>query len=133
MSIYVNQDYAQPSAHLRRYSLRLDGFSSVNAPYDGGEFVTKPLRFQGQHLQLNCATSAAGSIRVELQDAAGTPLPGYAAIDCVEFFGNSIEHTVSWKQGSDISQLASQPVRLRFLMKDADVFALRFAPAATKP
>ena len=36
MSLYVNQDYAQPTAHLRRYSMRLDGFTSIAAPYTGG-------------------------------------------------------------------------------------------------
>ena len=46
--MYVNQDYAQPTAHLRRYSLRLDGFASAQADYAGGELVTKPLVFQGR-------------------------------------------------------------------------------------
>ena len=128
MSLYVNQDYAQPSAHLRRYSMRLDGFASVNAPYEGGEFITQPLRFEGRQLLLNFATSAAGGIRVEIQDADGKPLPGYTAADCVEVLGNSIERAVAWKKGPDVSQLAGQPVRLRFVMKDADLFALRFAP-----
>ena len=47
MSLYVNQNYGQPTAHLRRYSLRLDGFASVGADYDGGEMRTKPLTFSG--------------------------------------------------------------------------------------
>ena len=29
MSLYVNQNYGQPTACLHRYSLRLDGFASV--------------------------------------------------------------------------------------------------------
>ncbi len=128
MSVYVNQDYAQPTSHLRRYSMRLDGFASVNAPYEGGEFLTKSLRFEGGKLQLNCATSAAGSIRVEIQDADGKPLPGFTLQDCTEIFGNSIERTVSWKSGGDLSKLAGQSVRLRFVMKDADVYALQFIP-----
>lgn len=37
MSLYVNQDYAQPTAHVRRYSLRIDGFSSLSAGYEGGK------------------------------------------------------------------------------------------------
>ena len=45
MSIYVNQDYAQPTAHLHRYSLRLDGFTSISAPYTGGEVITKLFYF----------------------------------------------------------------------------------------
>jgi len=31
MSLYVNHDYAQPTAHLRRYSLRLDGKSATRS------------------------------------------------------------------------------------------------------
>lgn len=37
-----------------------------------------------------------------------------------------IERIVAWKQGADVSTLAGRPVRLRFTMKDADLFALRF-------
>ena len=48
MSIYVNQNYAQPTAHLRRYSMRLDGFGSIRADYDGGELLTRPLVFRRQ-------------------------------------------------------------------------------------
>ena len=55
MSFYVNRNYAQPSAYLARYALRLDGFSSVNAPYSGGEMVTKPLRFAGKLLDFQTA------------------------------------------------------------------------------
>ena len=126
MSLYVNQDYTQPTAHLRRYAMRLDGFASVNAPYEGGELLTKPLRFKGRHLMLNFATSAAGSIRVEIQDVEGKPIPGYAAADCVEIIGNRLAWPVRWKKEGDLSALAGRPVRLRFVMKDADLFALRF-------
>jgi hypothetical protein len=35
---------------------------------------------------------------------------------------------VHWQGRSDLSALAGRPVRLRFVLKDADVFALRFAP-----
>ncbi|MGE0761510.1 MAG: hypothetical protein AB7O38_31140, partial [Pirellulaceae bacterium] len=78
MSIYVNQDYAQPTAHLHRYSVRLDGLASLRAGYSGGEVVTKPLTFAGRRLLLNFATSAAGGVRVEVQDAKGKPLPGFS-------------------------------------------------------
>lgn len=132
MSLYVNQDYAQPTAHLKRYSMRLDGFASVQAPYAGGELVTKPLKFSGAKLELNFATSAAGSIRVEIQDEAGKPIGGFAAGDCVEIIGNEIERAVRWKSGADVSSLAGKTVRLRFIMKDADFYALRFATTTAK-
>ena len=60
MSLYVQSDYGQKSAHLQRYSLRLDGFSSLRAPLAGGELLTRPLTFTASQLLLNFATSRGG-------------------------------------------------------------------------
>ena len=127
MSIYVNRDDAQPTAHLARYSLRLDGFGSARAPYEGGEVITKPLRFKGGRLSINYSTSAAGSVRVEIQDEAGSALPGYTLADCREIIGDEIERTVAWKKGSDVGALAGRAVRLRFVLHDADLYAFQFS------
>tara|TARA_R110002095_G_scaffold28435_1_gene28311 strand:- start:449 stop:1921 length:1473 start_codon:yes stop_codon:yes gene_type:complete len=126
MSVYVNQDYAQPTAHLRRYSLRLDGFASVRADYAGGELVTKPLIFDGSELSINFSTSAAGGIKVEIQDEAGQPIPGFTLADSREQIGNEVNRIVSWKGGKDLKSLSGKPVRLRFVMKDADLYSLQF-------
>jgi hypothetical protein len=126
MSFYVNQSYGQPTAHLRRYSLRTDGFASVNAPYSGGELITRPLTFSGRELSVNFATSAAGGIQVEIQDLAGAPVPGYTLTDALELIGNETDRVVRWKSDSDVSALAGRPVRLRFVMKDADLYAIQF-------
>jgi len=127
MSVYTNQDYAQPTAHLHRYSLRLDGFASVRAPYEGGEVVMKPLRFEGDRLLLNFSTSAAGGVRVEIQDDAGKPIPGFTLADSVESIGNEIERPARWKKGSDLSSLKGKDLKFRFVMKDADLFAIGLA------
>jgi hypothetical protein len=127
MSLYVNQNYGQPTSHLRRYSLRLDGLASVHASFEGGELLTKPLTFSGTKLILNFATSAAGGIRVEIQDAGGKPVPGFSLDDSVETIGNEIERAISWKGGDDVSSLAGKTVRLKFVLNDADIYALRFA------
>jgi hypothetical protein len=126
MSIYVNQDYAQPTAHLHRYSLRLDGFTSVNAPYKGGEVLTKPFTFTGNELEINYSTSAAGEIRIEIQDENGKPIPGFTLEESQILIGNEIARTVSWKGNKNVKELASNPVRLRIYMKDADLYSLRF-------
>jgi hypothetical protein len=126
MSLYVQHRYGQPSHHLKRYTLRTDGFASVNASYHGGEFVTKPLRFVGKNLVINFATSAPGSLRFEIQDQDRKPIAGYTLEESVEVIGNEIERIVSWKKGDDVSRLANQAVRLRVVIKDADLYALRF-------
>jgi hypothetical protein len=111
---------------LRRYTIRLDGFVSLSAPLAGGELTTVPLTFQGKRLSINYATSAAGSLRVEIQDAAGQPIPGFTLGEADELFGDSVDQHVFWKHGDDVGRLAGQPVRLRFVLHDADVFAFQF-------
>lgn len=126
MSLYVNKNYGQPTAQIVRYSMRLDGFASIHAGIEGGELITKPLRFEGKALELNFATSAAGSVRVEIQDANGKPLPGYALSDSRELIGDQMAREARWSQGTDVSALSGKTVRLRFVLRDADLFALRF-------
>jgi len=132
MSLYVATHNTLRTSHLRRYSLPLDRFASVNAPYAGGSMVTKSLTFSGDRLVLNYSTSAAGSLRVEILDEAGKPLPGFTAADCDEIVGDELERTVSWQGRTDLRALAGRAVRLRFHMVDADLYALRF-PAAPQP
>jgi hypothetical protein len=110
----------------RRYTLRLDGVASVNAPLDGGELITKPLKFAGNELEINYSTSAAGEMRVELQDANGKPLPGFTLADCDPIYGDHIARTVTWHSGTDLGKIAGKPIRIRFAMSDADLYSLKF-------
>lgn len=126
MSIYVNQDYAQPTAHLRRYSLRLDGFASLSAGYEGGELVTKPFVFEGKTLEFNYATSAAGEVRVALLDEEGAEIPGFSMKESQELIGNELAKKVNWNGSTDVSSLSGKVVRMRIALKDADVYAFRF-------
>ena len=126
LSLYCMQNWRLPSVHIRRYTLRLDGFVSVQAGYDGGELITKPIVFSGKRMFLNYSTSAVGSLRVELQDEDGKPLPGFALHDCLEIYGDRVDAAVSWKSSADVAALAGETVRIRFVIRDADLYALRF-------
>ena len=128
LSIYVNEGYWRgQGASLRRYTLRVDGFVSLNAPLSGGEMVTKPIKFQGRELELNFSASAAGSVRVEiLHGQVDSAIEGYRLADCVEILGDDLERTVRWAQGADLGKLSGEAVRLRFVLHDADLFAFRF-------
>lgn len=128
LSLYATESYwTDHSSAVRRYTLRLDGFVSARAPLSGGELITKPVQFGGSKLALNFATSAAGSIRVELQDASGKALPGFSLEDCSPVFGDTIDRTITWKQGSNLAVLKGTPVRLRFELKDSDLYSYQFA------
>lgn len=131
MSLYYHQHDGQYSFHLRRYVLRTDGFASVSAPAEGGELLTKPLRFSGSQLSVNFATSAAGSLRLEVQDESGRPVPRYSLEDAVEQFGDETARVVTWKHGADVSRLSGRAVRLRFVLSDADLYSLQFQTPAS--
>jgi hypothetical protein len=126
MAFYVSRNYGQDTAHLQRFTMRLEGFSSISAPYVGGELVTKAIRFTGRELVINYSTSAAGSVWVEIEDAAGQPIDGYRREQVDEIIGDEIDRVVSWEGNSDVSALAGVPVRLRFLMRDADLYSVTF-------
>ncbi|MBM3873617.1 MAG: hypothetical protein FJ382_07750 [Verrucomicrobia bacterium] len=133
ISLFVERHYTAPSNRIERFVIRTDGFTSLNADAQGGEFVTKPLRFKGENLVLNYATSASGSIRVEVQDVNGHPLPGFELERSVPLWGDEIEGTVRWERPEKawtdplkVSGLAEKPIRLRFVLRNADLYSLRF-------
>lgn len=149
-SIYSHEcdDKDPDRGAYRRFTIRQCGFVSVHAPathtqylqheahapaapasWTGGRLLTKPLIFAGKSLVINYSTSAAGVVLVEIQQADGTPIPGYGLNQCEIIFGDHVDRVVSWKgSGSDLSHLAGRPIRLRFLLNDADLYSLQFRP-----
>lgn len=105
---------------------RLDGFVSADADHKGGWLQTPTLTFRGGKLRLNIDTGSAGTAFVELQDAEGKPLPGFGLKDCEEIGGNFIDQCVYWKGKPDVSMLAGKPVRIRYVLKRAKLYAFQF-------
>ena len=128
LSMYVSEGYWRgPGVSQRRYTLRVDGFVSLHAPPSGGTMITKPIRFRGNNLELNFSASAAGSVRVELlHGQVDKAIDGFGLDDCVELLGDDLDRTVRWTQGADVSNFSGEIVRLRFVLKDADIYSFRF-------
>lgn len=118
MSIYHKDGY--------RYRLRADGFISVQAGATPGELITKPIRFRGSKLEVNFSSSAAGGLRVEIQDANGRAIPGFRASEAKELIGDKIAQTVEWKNSPDLSKLAGKTVLLRFSLLECDLYSFKF-------
>ena len=132
LSLYVARHYTYPSAHIERMTLRMDGFVSVNAGYPGGELVTKPVIFSGNRMYLNYATSGAGSIRIEFQNEKGQALPGFSLEESPVLYGDEIDGEVVWPRPDTrtdrmpLRRITGQTVKIRFVMRDADLYAFRF-------
>ena len=113
---------------ISRVVLRRDGFISVSAGNNEGQFTTPPLKVVGRRLQLNVDTSATGIVRVACLDSAGKPLPGYALEDCdIIHTANEINRVVTWRGVSDAPAPRDGILRLRIALRNADVYAFQFA------
>jgi hypothetical protein len=112
---------------ISRLALRRDGFISARAAYSGGEFTTPPMKFSGRELVLNVDTSATGMLRCELLDKNKKPIKGYTLEDCdLIHTANELDRPVRWKRQSEVSSPAGQPVRLRVVYRDTDLYAFQF-------
>jgi hypothetical protein len=118
--------YTGQGSRLRRFTYRPDGLVALTADDQGGEAVTRPIAFAGDKLVLNYRTRDKGSLRVELQNADGSPVASFAAADCQSLRGDSQAADVQWNAAADLGALAGQPVRVRFIVQDAYLYSFRF-------
>lgn len=116
-SLYISEHYRHDDHRIRRLSVRKQGFASMHGDAKGGNFTTKPIVVSGSKLFLNYATSAAGSVRVEVLDESGK-----VVAELPELYGDEFD-----APAMDLSALKGKTVSLRVSLKDADLYALRFA------
>ena len=95
------------------------------SPYgydDGALFVCPEC---GHEWSKDAAATGTGEGPV-IRDANGNALPGFTLDDCVPVIGDRIDSVVRWKSDADLEDVAGEAVRVRFELKDADLFSMRF-------
>lgn len=112
---YSGPDKGPERSGIGFATIRRDRFVALEASFDGGEIVTKPLRLKSSALRLN-ATSSFGEIRVEAVDAAGSVLARSRPVRA-----DGLDLAVEWKEPF---QAPDGPVSLRFRLTNARIFAL---------
>lgn len=119
ISVYATENYYERSpGRVRRFVYRVDGFVAMRADADGGTVTTKPLRFEGQQLLLNYVVRPGGELTVEVLDQSGKVMGNSKSIT-----GDAVDSPVAWDSPPDFGKGL---VRLRFSMKNADIFSFRF-------
>ncbi len=110
--------FCKTHVQLMRYTIRKDGFVSLNAPYSGAVVTTKPFTFEGRELKLNFSTSARGHLYVTLTAEDGT-----TAESC-EIFGDSCDRIIDFDK--DLSVFAGKSTVMQIRMRDADLYSVKF-------
>lgn len=121
LSFYMNDAYIAKRTNFDRYAIRIDGFFSWYADYKGGEVLTRPFTFKGSELTVNFATSAMSYMMVAVCDEEGNELEGYKTY---KMFGDSLERKVDFEK--DLKDLEGKPIRLKFYLKDCDLYSFKF-------
>lgn len=126
-SIYWFESDSEGTPRIRRGTIRAHGLASIHAGARQGEFVTPLMRIAEQRrrmtLRLNFATSAVGSIRVEVLGSNGNAIDGLASEDCPDIYGDDPGRVIRWR--SDAALPTGSPFRLRIILRDADLYALQ--------
>ena len=117
--------YAGGSTHVA--FLRRDGFASMDADASGGVLTTRPVTFQGTHLFVNAA-AAKGELRAEILDEKGAVIAPFTAENCLPISADKTLQAVHWKGADDLAALHGRPVRFRFTLKDASLYAFWVSP-----
>ncbi len=108
--------------------LRRDGFFSLDAGTSEGVLLTKPLIWRGSTLWVNVNTQE-GEVRVEVLDANGDLLrEGLSRTRSMPVVRNSVRLAVVWQDESDLSDLHQETVRLRFFVRDAELYSFWTEP-----
>ncbi len=106
-------------------TLRKDGFVSLRAGRQPGEVVTKPLKLKGPSLSLNYAARSGGSVRVEILSVDGSPAEGFTLEENDALNGDHLDRPVTWNGRGVNEDAAKSEVRLRFVLRDADLYSFR--------
>jgi hypothetical protein len=119
ISVYATENYyAATPGRVRRFVYRVDGFVALRGGVRGGQLTTKLVRFTGRQLLLNYVVRTGGTLIVEVLDESGQVLGRSKRMD-----GEAIDTPVDWEHVPDLTPAV---LRLRFTLKNADLFSFRF-------
>ncbi|MCC6446832.1 MAG: hypothetical protein IT210_25695 [Armatimonadetes bacterium] len=97
----------------------LDRYAAREAGDVPGSLKTPVLALEASRLSLN-ADARGGEIRLQITDAVGKPLPGFAFKDCEPVTGDSVRAAARWKR--PLSGLRGKPVHLEFALRRARLY-----------
>jgi hypothetical protein len=107
--------------------LRRAGFASMDANASGGTLTTRPVRFGGSHLFVN-ADVPDGELRAEVLDVDGKVVAPFSLKNSVPLTANTTRQSLRWQGADDLRKIAGQVVRLRFHLKNGQLFSFWVSP-----
>ena len=109
-------------------TLRRDGFTSLDTGDKPGTLTTRPVRFSGKQLFVNVA-APTGELRIEVLDEQGKVIEPFSLGNSQPVkAADSTRLHMTWKGASDLGALANKPVRFKFHLVNAQLYAFWVSP-----
>ena len=118
LSMYTTETYRIKPADFVRYTVRLDGFFSYYGEFSGGVVITKKIKVTEDEMRVNFASSAVGSLVVEVLDENGVAIEGYKSY---EMFGDSTSRPVEFQK--PLALLKGKKVKVKLTLKDCHLYS----------
>jgi hypothetical protein len=113
------------------FTLRRDGFVSMDAQKSEGYLLTEKLIFDGNYLFVNAnVSSKKGQLLVEILDEEGNSIPGYSKKECLAM--KKTDHTkymITWKGKKDLSDLKGKKIKIKFYLQNGQLYAFWISPS----
>ncbi|MDD5597845.1 MAG: hypothetical protein PHV82_07865 [Victivallaceae bacterium] len=121
-SLHWKETPFYPCGAIGRAILRVDGFCSLKAEKEGF-FITKPVIIDGDFLVSN-VSSENGYLDVAVTTPEGKDIEGFSRNDFDRISEDSTYRKLTWQRSSDVKLLAERPVRIKFFIKNAEIYSL---------
>lgn len=119
----AHDDYKGIKGEIGLATLRLDGFCSMRAGSQEGSFVSRREVFKTPRVTINAAARPGGYVVAELLDRNNNVIKGFTRDDCVVFSGDSVRFELKWKASAFPNSLRDKDKKIRFYLKDADLYS----------
>lgn len=121
---YSGWDNSHDSKERRRSNiglttLRLNGFVSLDAKNDGS--ITTHMMKNAEGPLLVNINAKGGTLRAELLDTQGNPIPGYTTNDCLAVQSDGISYWVQWRDHKKLPD-RSKAIQIRFELTNASLY-----------
>ena len=132
---YIGKSEAHGNHHndgIGISAIKYGRFVGLKAGESGGTVTTHTLRLTHQGgrlpergiLSVN-ADASEGSIRFEILDENGTPIPDFSRDKSIALTDDNLRHYVRWKSQRTLYPVIGKPVKLRFHMKNATLYGFK--------
>ena len=98
---------------------------ALRAPEEGF-FALWPLVLKGDTVHLNAHVAMTGYILLEAVGPDGNVLPGRSFADCDYMSGDFLDKAVTWKGQSSLGHKEGAAVKLRFRLRNAELYSVEF-------